>query len=238
MGWGLFKLAVIMIVCSDIELSYILSFRCDPRRGLLQQTINTLFCTFYYSSLFQPPLYYPLSLLSPLSTIYYLLSLLSIISSLYYPLSLLSTPSTISSLSTIPSLYYLLPLLSPLSTIPSLSTLYYPLPLLSTPSTIPSLYYPLSLLSLLSTISTISSIYYLHPLLSPYLYSSLYPPSTVYYSLYYLLSPPLSTLVIFPRTDDKRQLLVNFQNAHNNLSVLLTNNFRFYEKYPVISLIS
>ena len=41
-GWGLLKLDAIMIVCSDIELSYILSFRCDPGRGLLQQTITIL----------------------------------------------------------------------------------------------------------------------------------------------------------------------------------------------------
>ena len=40
--WGLLKLDAIMIVCSDIELSYILSFRCDPGRGLLQQTITIL----------------------------------------------------------------------------------------------------------------------------------------------------------------------------------------------------
>ena len=188
MGWGLLKLAVIMIVCSDIELSYILSFRCDPRRGLLQQTINTLFCIFYYSSLFQPPLYYPLSLLSPLSTIsslYYLLSPLSTIPSLYYPLSLLSTPSTISSLSTIPSLYYLLPLLSPLSTIPSLYSL------LSPPSTIHSLYYPLPLLSPISTIPSLSYLYYLLYLLSPpstIPLSLLLPLSSLYCLLFTLLS--------------------------------------------------
>ena len=42
-GWGLLKLDAIMIVCFDIELSCILSFRCEPGRGLLQHTITTLF---------------------------------------------------------------------------------------------------------------------------------------------------------------------------------------------------
>ena len=43
MGWGLLKLVVIMIVCSDIKVSYILSFRCDAGRDLLQQSITSLF---------------------------------------------------------------------------------------------------------------------------------------------------------------------------------------------------
>ena len=37
------NLAVIMIVCSDIELSYTLSFSCNPGRGQLQQTIASIF---------------------------------------------------------------------------------------------------------------------------------------------------------------------------------------------------
>ena len=154
MGWGLLKLAVIMIVCSDIELSYILSLRCDPGRGLLQRTINTLLYLLLFLS-FLPPLstisslYYPLS--TPSTILLSLLSPISTISSLYHPLPLLSP------LSTIPSLYYLLSLLSSLSTI---STFYYLLYLLSPLSTIPSLYY---LLHLLSTPYTISSIYYPPP---------------------------------------------------------------------------
>ena len=43
MGWGLLKMGVIMVVCPDIELSYILSFRCDPGRGFSQQPLTPVF---------------------------------------------------------------------------------------------------------------------------------------------------------------------------------------------------